>query len=180
MKSFHSKGNVADGGLNPPSRDRVARAIRQKLIAHGILVRPTQAPDPVAGPRVETPQRVLIADDYSDIADSLAMLLELAGLATQVATRGDEALRQAMQWHPHVCVLDIDMPGCNGRDIARTVRQQSWAHRPLLIALTGWTADEERRQTLDAGFDYYFIKPVEPARLVRIIQQRVTSLTMSL
>ena len=85
-----------------------------------------------------------------------------------------------MQWHPHVCVLDIDMPGCNGRDIARTVRQQSWAHRPVLIALTGWTADEERRQTLDAGFDYYFIKPVEPARLVRIIQQRVTSLTMSL
>jgi DNA-binding response OmpR family regulator len=121
------------------------------------------------------PQRVLIADDYSDAAESLAMLLKIAGFETQVATRGDDALLQALRWRPHICVLDIDMPGCDGREIARSLRQPSGTQRPLLIALTGWTSDEERRRTLEAGFDYYFIKPVEPERLVRTIEQGITT-----
>jgi DNA-binding response OmpR family regulator len=125
---------------------------------------------PIAERRVERPNRVLIADDYFDAAESLAMLVELAGLKTRVARRGDEALAQAMQWRPQVCVLDIDMPGCNGRDIARRLRQLSWAQRPLLIAVSGWTSIEERQRAFDAGFDYYFIKPMEPTELVRIIR----------
>jgi CheY-like chemotaxis protein len=138
-----------------------------------MLVRPAGVTDPVVGLHSEAPQRVLIADDYSDTAETLAYLLKLAGMETQIARRGDEAIGQAMQWHPHICVLDIEMPGCNGREVARCLRQQSWAQRPLLIALTGWTSADEQRQTLDAGFDYFFIKPVEPARLLRSIQRGV-------
>jgi CheY-like chemotaxis protein len=164
------EGSPVDRNPAWPSKDHVTRALRQKLVTQGMLVRPAGSTHEGVGPHFEGPQRVLIADDYSDTAESLALLLRLAGLETQIAKRGDDAIRQAMQWHPQICVLDIHMPGCNGRDVARCLRGQSWAQRPLLIALTGWTSADERSQTLDAGFDYYFIKPVEPARLVRIIQ----------
>jgi len=172
MKSFlGERGTAADSSVRWPSKDRIARTIRQKLVAHGILVRAAGSSQRCASPRSEMPQRVLIADDYSDAAESLAMLLRLAGFETQVATRGDDALLQALRWRPHICVLEIDMPGCYGREIARSLRQQSGTQGPLLIALTAWTSDEDRHRTLEAGFDYYFLKPVEPERLVRTIEQ---------
>lgn len=171
MRSRRLEGITADSGRECPSKDRVARVIRRKLVAHGVLVRPAGAAEPFASQRIETQQRVLIADDYSDAAESLAVLLDLVGVETQIATRGDDALLKAMRWRPHTCVLDIDMPGRDGCEVARALRRQQWAHRPLLIALTGWTSADERARSLEAGFDYYFIKPVEPARLVRIIEQ---------
>jgi CheY-like chemotaxis protein len=113
---------------------------------------------------------VLIADDYVDAAESLAMLLSRAGIETRVAVEGQQALTRAYSWRPHVCVLDIEMPGLDGNEIARRIRQQQWRERPLLIALTGWTSPQDRASALEAGFDHYLTKPVEPARLVRIIQ----------
>ena len=113
---------------------------------------------------------MLIADDYVDAAESLAMLLSRAGIETRVAVEGEQALTRAYGWRPHVCVLDIEMPGLDGNEIARRIRRQQWRERPLLIALTGWTSAQDRARALDAGFDQYLTKPVEPAKLVRIIQ----------
>jgi DNA-binding response OmpR family regulator len=114
--------------------------------------------------------RVLIADDYADTAESLAMLLTIAEFETEVALDGEEALARASAWHPHVCVLDLEMPKVDGREIARRIRQQEWSERPLLIALSGWTSLRDQRGALDAGFDHYIPKPVDPAILVGLVR----------
>lgn len=115
------------------------------------------------------PPRVLIADDYKDAAESLALLLQCTGVRTQIALDGREALAIASRWRPDVCVLDLQMPELDGREVARQIRTQAWKQRPLLIALTGWTTAQDRVSAVEAGFDYYVTKPVEPAWLVRLI-----------
>ena len=112
--------------------------------------------------------RVLVADDYDDAAESLSRLLQTTGARTEVALDGECALQIAMRWRPDVCVLDLQMPGLDGRDIARQIRAQFWEERPLLIAVSGWTS--ERASALEAGFDHYVTKPVEPAWLIRLIK----------
>jgi DNA-binding response OmpR family regulator len=115
--------------------------------------------------------RVLIADDYMDAAESLAMLLAAdSNFETEVALDGEEALERANEWHPHICVLDLDMPKVDGREIARQIREQEWKERPLLIALTGWTSLRDRSGALDAGFDHYIPKPVDPSVIVNLVQ----------
>jgi DNA-binding response OmpR family regulator len=66
-------------------------------------------------------------------------------------------------------VLDLLMPKLDGREVARQVRAQSWAARPLLIALTGWSTERDRTSALEAGFDHYVTKPLEPGWLIRLI-----------
>lgn len=116
--------------------------------------------------------RVLIADDYADTAQSLAMLLEITGnVETEIAMRGDEALERAIDWQPHLCVLDIDLPGCDGREIASRIGERPCEERPYLVALTGWTSKEDRESAFQAGFDEYLIKPVDIASLLAIIRR---------
>lgn len=116
------------------------------------------------------PPRVLVADDYQDSAESLALLLQCMGARTQVALDGRQALDIASRWRPDVCVLDLKMPELHGCEVAREIRAQTWSQRPLLIAFTGWTTEHDRARALDVGFDYYVTKPVEPSWLVRLIQ----------
>jgi CheY-like chemotaxis protein len=121
-----------------------------------------------------SPLRVLIADDYPDSAESLALFLTAAGCDTQIAHDGAEALARASAWHPHVCVLDLRMPKLDGCEIARQVRKHAWARNCLLIAVTGWTAAEYRHEAGDAGFDFYFRKPVEPGELLRVVRRHAS------
>lgn len=116
------------------------------------------------------PPRVLVADDYQDSAESLALLLQCTGARTQIALDGRQALNIASRWRPDVCVLDLQMPELHGCQVARQIRMQTWSQRPLLVALTGWTTENDRASSLEAGFDYYVTKPVEPSWLVRLIQ----------
>jgi CheY-like chemotaxis protein len=116
------------------------------------------------------PLRVLIADDYADAAQSLALILAIAGIEPEIAMDGEAALARALEWHPHVCVLDMVMPKLDGREVARQIRAQEWGERPVLIALTGRTTAEDRSSARDAGFDHYITKPANPETLVRIIQ----------
>ena len=114
--------------------------------------------------------RVLIADDYADTAESLAMLLASdSDLETDVVLDGEAALKRAQEWQPHVCVLDLDMPKVDGREVARQIREQEWGERSLLIALSGWTSVRDRSGALDAGFDHYIPKPVDPAVIVKLV-----------
>jgi CheY-like chemotaxis protein len=124
---------------------------------------------------ITRPIRVLVADDYPDAAESIAMILKGVVVEACIAVDGEQALARANDWRPHVCVLDVDMPKLDGNEIARRIREQSWEERPLLIAMTGWIASANRTSALDAGFDHWVGKPFEPARLVQIIQDYVAA-----
>ena len=114
--------------------------------------------------------RALVVDDHLDAAESLAIFLDYAGLESKTAMDGQQALSLATEWHPHVGIFDIHMPGLNGVELARQIRAQTWESRPLLIAVTGW-GDEVRESALSSGFDHWALKPVDPMTLVKMIQE---------
>ncbi|WP_052452022.1 hybrid sensor histidine kinase/response regulator [Noviherbaspirillum autotrophicum] len=106
-------------------------------------------------------KRVLIVDDNHDAAESLGMLLEHFGAETQVAHDGQAALQALDTSHPEVVLLDIGMPGMNGYEVARHIRQQPRFDGLLLIALSGWGGEEDRRRSKECGFDHHLVKPVD-------------------
>jgi PAS domain S-box-containing protein len=116
--------------------------------------------------------RILLADDLRDSADTLAMMLRLVGHDIQTAYDGLEAVQAAAAFRPDVVVLDIGMPKMNGYEAARHIRQQAWGKDMFLVALTGWGQDEDRRRSLEAGFDHHLTKPVEPAALQKLLAER--------
>lgn len=135
----------------------------------------------VIRPRIETPSRdgaagkslshgsILLVDDNKDSAESLAMLLRLKGNDIRTAHDGVEALEIAETFHPEIVLLDIGLPKLNGYDVARRIRQQPWGRDVLLIALTGWGNDEDRRLSQEAGFNFHIVKPVDLAALEELL-----------
>jgi PAS domain S-box-containing protein len=121
---------------------------------------------PVSGRR---PRTVLVVDDNRDSADSLALLLSLDGDQVRTAYDSRTALAVAAELQPDVVLLDIGMPPPDGHECARYIRQQPWGATALLVAMTGWGQDEDRRRTREAGFDYHLVKPVDPAELRAIL-----------
>ncbi len=110
-----------------------------------------------------------MADDLRDSADSLALMLRLAGHEVWTAHDGLEAVQAAAAFRPDVALLDIGMPKMNGYEAARYIRQQPWGKRLVLIALTGWGQPEDRRRTAEAGFDHHLVKPIEPKALEELL-----------
>ena len=107
-------------------------------------------------------RRLLIVDDLKDSADSLAMVLGLEGHEVHTAYNGEEAVAAAVKYEPEVILLDIGMPRVNGYDTCRLIRQKLAGRRVFLIALTGWGQDEDRRRSVEAGFNGHLVKPVAP------------------
>jgi CheY-like chemotaxis protein len=105
-----------------------------------------------------------VADDNRDAADSLQRILSLYGYDVQVAYDGTAALKLDQRFAARVAVLDIGMPGANGFEVARCIRQ-SRGQDITLIALTGWGQEGDRRRAIEAGFDYHLTKPVDPGAL---------------
>lgn len=114
---------------------------------------------------------VLIADDNRDAADSLALLLQMAGYELHVCHGGREALALAQRDRPDALVLDIGMPGMSGYEVARQIRQEDWGCNALLIAVTGWGQQEDRERSRDAGFDHHLTKPVDPDALQELLAE---------
>jgi PAS domain S-box-containing protein len=115
-------------------------------------------------------RRVLIADDNRDAAESLAMLLRMDGHEVTVAYDGPQALALLAQAQPDVALLDIGMPGLNGYEVARRIRQAPLGRGITLIAVTGWGQDRDKAQAHQAGFDHHFTKPVDPSRLSELLR----------
>ncbi|WP_139143111.1 response regulator, partial [Janthinobacterium sp. HH106] len=103
--------------------------------------------------------RVLVVDDNVDAADTLAAVLDMMGHATQVAHDGAQALAVAPQFLPDVIFLDIGLPGMNGYEVARALRRIPAGAKVVLVALTGWGAENDRSQSSAAGFDHHLTKP---------------------
>lgn len=114
-------------------------------------------------------RRVLVADDNLDAAETLAMLLGLSGHEVHVAHGGAQALSVAASVRPQVAVLDIGMPDIDGYEVARRLRREDWGRRMMLIAVTGWGQDDDKRAAGAAGFDHHLTKPMDPAELDRLL-----------
>lgn len=113
--------------------------------------------------------RILVVDDNRDAAEMLAELLILSGNELRLAHDGLEALEVSDDFRPDVVLLDIGLPGMNGYEVARKIREQTWGERIVLVALTGWGQDEDKRRSRDAGFDHHLTKPVEPDVLLALL-----------
>ncbi len=116
-----------------------------------------------------TSLRILIVDDNRDGADSLALILQIMGNDTRTAYDGQEGVDEAEQFRPDVIVFDIGLPKLNGYEACRCIRELSWAKSVVLIAVTGWGQDEDRRRSRDAGFDHHVVKPVDARTLMTLL-----------
>ena len=114
-------------------------------------------------------RRILVADDNEDAAESLALLLQLAGHDTRVAGDGAQALAIAESFQPHVALLDIAMPIVDGLEAARALRARPSGEGLLLLALSGFGQESDRRRSMAAGFDAHLVKPVDPTALEKLI-----------
>jgi PAS domain S-box-containing protein len=114
-------------------------------------------------------RRILVVDDNVDAADSLGELLEMLGNDVRTAHDGEAGIAVAEQFRPDVMLMDIGMPKLNGYDAARRIRQHAWGQGVLLVALTGWGQEEERKKSADAGFDHHLVKPVRLDDLTQLI-----------
>jgi PAS domain S-box-containing protein len=113
--------------------------------------------------------RLLVVDDNQDAAMTLAMLLKLQGHEVQVAHSGPAAIEMTQTFSPDLVFLDIGMPGMDGYEVARRLRQQPSTEKVVLTALTGWGQKEDRRRTTEAGFDHHLVKPPDPKALENIL-----------
>jgi PAS domain S-box-containing protein len=114
---------------------------------------------------------ILVVDDNRDSAESLAMLLELKGHEVRMAHDGPEALRVLGTFRPRLILLDIGLPGMNGYEVARRIRESTELRGVTLAALTGWGQEEDRRRSREAGFDYHLTKPADPAQVEKILSE---------
>jgi CheY-like chemotaxis protein len=109
--------------------------------------------------------RVLVVDDRRDCRESLALLVRLWGHDVREAPDGPGALREAQSFRPEAVLLDIGLPGLDGCEVARRLRQMPEARGALLLAVTGYGRDEDVRRCREAGFALHLVKPIDPEQL---------------
>jgi len=117
-------------------------------------------------------KRILVVEDNRDSAESMRMLLQLYGHEVKVAYSGQDGLRVAEKCQPDIVICDIGLPGLNGHEVARKLRDNPATSKAGLIALTAYGQDEDLRRSHEAGFDYHFVKPVDP----EVLQKALASL----
>jgi CheY-like chemotaxis protein len=114
-------------------------------------------------------RRILVVDDNTDSADLLLVLLERLGNEVRAAYDGEAGVLEAAEFGPDVVFCDIGMPKMNGYEVARRLREQPWSRELVLVALTGWGQEDDRKKSAAAGFDFHLVKPVEPAALKQLL-----------
>lgn len=117
-------------------------------------------------------RRILVVDDNCDSAMSLGMMLNLMGNETHLEHDGLAAVEAAEKFRPDMILLDIGLPKLNGYDACRLIRQRPWSRQIVIIALTGWGQEEDRRRSQDAGFDHHLVKPLDISALQMLMRDR--------
>jgi PAS domain S-box-containing protein len=141
-----------------------------------VLTTPGARPVSFAGSRetnVIAGLRILVADDNQDSADLFATFLQMMGNEVRTAYDGVAAVEEAERFRPDAVLLDIGMPRLNGEDACRRIRSTPWGQDVLLIAVTGWDHDENRRRIVAAGFDAHLVKPVDPRAVADLLSSRL-------
>lgn len=114
--------------------------------------------------------RVLCVDDNRDVADSEVLLLELFGMEARACYDGACALAEGRRFHPNAYLVDLNMPGMDGCELARKLRTEH-GPPPLLVAVTAKNGKEDYRRTAEAGFDAHLVKPVSPEYLLEMLSR---------
>lgn len=143
---------------------------------------------PVLGPDVQLPaepparterrainRRVLVVDDNADGADVLAALIRAMGGEVETAGNGLEAIERARTFGPDTIFLDIGMPGMDGYETCRRIRQEPFGRTVTLVALTGWGQNRDKQRAAEAGFNVHFTKPVDPLKLRQLLADPIAS-----
>jgi CheY-like chemotaxis protein len=120
------------------------------------------APDDARG-------RILVVDDNTDAADTLAMLLDMSGYSTHVVYSPQAALLAVAPFAPQIAILDIGLPGMSGYELAAALRHGTPPYKGPLIALSGYGQRQDVQAALVAGFDAHLTKPVAPDELLRVL-----------
>ncbi len=126
---------------------------------------------PSEEPPTPDKRRILVVDDNRDSADTLAMLLKMTGSATHTAYDGQQAVDAAAKLRPDVILLDIGLPKLNGYEACRRIREQPWGKKVIIVALTGWGQEDDRRKSSEAGFNSHLVKPVDYAALMKLLTE---------
>ena len=148
------------------------------VVLPGARVAPEIPPEPRSEDEVasvSSSRRVLIADDNRDGAESLGMLLESSGHEVHLAHTGPDALAAAETYRPQIVILDIGMPGMDGYQVALNIRRQAWGTPMILIALTGWGQEDDKKRAQRAGFNHHLTKPVDPDALEALFEAAQTA-----
>jgi len=132
-------------------------------------------PEPEESTRAGGSRRVLVVEDNPDAADSLVIFLELTGYKVAAAHDGAEAVEVAKSFDPDVVLLDVGLPVADGYEVARRLRDRPGGDRLMLVALTGYGQEEDRRRSSAAGFDHHLVKPVNVDRLLELLSSSVRS-----
>jgi signal transduction histidine kinase len=139
-------------------------------VAHGPAPSGTEVQTkPPAPAGVRPARRVLLADDNVEFADSLAAILTASGHEVRVAHDGAEALEEVENFVPEFAFLDIGMPKVHGYEVARRLRERPETADCVLVAVTGWGQEDDRRRAQEAGFDRHLVKPVEASDIESIL-----------
>ena len=125
--------------------------------------------DETPAPEAPIRLRVLVVDDNVDAASGLAQVLELSGYDVRASHDGQGALAAAESFQPHVVLLDIGLPEMDGYEVARELRRRPGSRRALLVAVTGWGHESDKKKSREAGVDHHLIKPVDPAALKQLL-----------
>jgi CheY-like chemotaxis protein len=142
--------------------------VRLPLHVEEPALQPLDAPEPIE-PAATAACRVLVVDDNVDAADTLAMLLRVGDHEVRLVHDGLSAVDAARAFRPHVVLLDIGLPGLNGYEVARRLRDDPITKDVLLVAVSGYGQDDDRRRSQQSGFDHHLVKPVDLTALQRIM-----------
>ncbi len=127
-----------------------------------LLPAPAELPTaPAPAPYSGAVRRVLVVDDVPDNVSSLAALLRLDGNVVETAADGLQAVEKAEAFKPDLILLDLGLPNLNGFEACQLIRRKPWGKGIVIVALTGWGQDDDRRRSLGAGFDSHLVKPVD-------------------
>jgi CheY-like chemotaxis protein/anti-sigma regulatory factor (Ser/Thr protein kinase) len=158
-------GGTIDAHSEGEGRGTTFTVILPIAPAHATIEPPGQARQ-----RAFAPCRVLVADDSPDTVDMMNLMLTLQGHIVRVAPDGVEAVALAKTFKPQIAFLDIGMPRMDGFEAASRIRTELGS-RVVLVALTGWGQDEDKRGSWEAGFDHHLTKPPDPDRLEQLIAE---------
>lgn len=126
-------------------------------------------PDQDSIPSTKATRRILVADDNVDSAETFAALLRSDGHEVQTVHNGLAALKAWETFRPEMVVLDIGMPGLNGYEVAQRIRAEEKSHT-VLVAVTGWGQEGDKKRAKEAGFDHHLTKPIDPHAIAKILQ----------
>jgi signal transduction histidine kinase/CheY-like chemotaxis protein len=145
------------------------RPVRRARGASGVWPVVVAPPAPVQKERRGL--SILVVEDNLDGRESLRDLLEIWGHQVKLAETGPQGVERALAEHPDVALIDIGLPGLDGNEVARRIRAAVDTKHMALIAMTGYGQPEDRRRALQAGFNSYLVKPVDPAHLARLLAE---------